>query len=71
MGRHDPLVKWDSVLDKFHKARARGEREHFVCANAEVAEAGSGMVFEEARDLIKDLFHDGILTEVVVARLKL
>lgn len=60
-------VQGDSVGNEFHEARASGEGEHFVGSDAEIAEACGGVVFEEARDLVENLFHYRVLPEVIVA----
>lgn len=53
------------VLHKLHDSRAGSERKDFVSSDAEVALTGCGVIRQEATDFFEDLFHYGVLAEVV------
>ena len=67
---HEVIVKRHGVWHKFDNARGGGQWQDLVGADAEVSLPGSSLGFEQRRDLIEDLLHDGILAEIIVATLE-
>ena len=64
-------MQWAGVLDEFDDARCGGQGEDFVGSDAEVALAGGSLGFQEAADLVEDLLHYGVLSEIIAAALEL
>lgn len=71
MGRHDVVVKWDRVLNELHDARGRAQWKNLVGAYMHASLAGSGMVLQEFANLLEDLFHYCVLSEIVITSFEL
>jgi hypothetical protein len=56
---------------KLDNSGIRSQGKHFVGSDTEVSLPGSLMVLEKAANLLKDLFHDSVLPQVVISPFEL
>ena len=71
VGGHEVVVERDGVGDELDDAGGRGQGQDFVCSDAEAPLACGTVSLEKRGHLGKDLLHDGVLAEVVVAGFEL
>ena len=67
MRRLDVVIKGYCILHKLHDAGRCAQGEHLVCADVQAALASCSMIPQELADLFEDLFHDSVLSEIVIA----
>ena len=71
MRRYQVVMQRNGMGHEFDNAGVRCEGEHLIGADAQVPLASSLVVFEKTADLLKHLFHDRVLPQVVVTSLEL
>ena len=59
-------MKGYGVLNKFDDADCGGKGYDFVGSDSKIALPGSSLRGQKIVDLLKDLFHDGVLPQVIV-----
>jgi hypothetical protein len=69
--RHQKVVQRNRVRHKFDYSRVGRQRKHLVGSNAQVSLSRRLVVLQKTADLLKHLFHDRVLSQVVVSSLEL
>lgn len=71
MRRHQIVVQGDGILNKLDYTGIRRQRQHLIRPDPEISLPSGAVVFEEIADLLKDLLHDSILSQIIITSLKL
>lgn len=71
MGRHQIVMQGDGVGNEFNDSCIECQGKHLVGPDSQTSLASRLMVSEQTADLLKDLFHDCVLPQVIVSSLVL